>query len=114
MGRVGVRTIAAIAAVALAAYACGDDELFRNPQQAARFVPSHAAPPPVPPPPPPGPGDAGPAKAAFGLDARAPNPTCRAGPRPSGGNDVELVDAFPNVLGYWGLDEALQAPGDPS
>ncbi|MGC4079579.1 MAG: PQQ-dependent sugar dehydrogenase [Rubrivivax sp.] len=58
--------------------------------------------------------DSGPQRAPFGLDARPPNPTCKAGPRPTGTADFELVDVTPNLLGKNYTVQAIMAPGDPS
>jgi uncharacterized repeat protein (TIGR03806 family) len=55
-----------------------------------------------------------PVRAPFGLDVRPPNPTCKAGPRPSSTADYELVDVTPNLVGKNYTVQAVQAPGDPS
>ena len=59
-------------------------------------------------------GEAGPQRAPFGLDARAPNPTCLARARPTSTASVSLVEAFPSLPAMSNLVGAYQAPGDPS
>ncbi|MBS2016788.1 MAG: PQQ-dependent sugar dehydrogenase [Deltaproteobacteria bacterium] len=64
---------------------------------------------------PPGDGaDAGPTRAPFGLDTRPANPTCKAGPRPSSNAEIEVVDAYPTLVGEPYAVGAFQAPGDTS
>lgn len=58
--------------------------------------------------------EAGPTRAPFGLDTRPPNPTCKAGPRPTSTADVEVADVFPTLTGEPYAVGAFQAPGDTS
>lgn len=94
----------------MCAAACSDSGEGRGPD----------ALPPVTPPPPSdsGPlGDAapdGPIRAPFGLDTRPPNSTCLAGPRPTGTTELEVIDAFPKLVGQPYSLWLVQAPGDPS
>ena len=50
---------------------------------------------------------------ALGLDARPANATCVAPARPSGGPNVDVIDAFPGAPIFSAPTKLLQAPNDP-
>lgn len=83
--------------------ACGDDAETEAPRSDGGAPPFDG-----------GGADATPPASPFGLDRRPPNPTCLAGPRPSSTTAIEVVDAYPNLVGRSSAVGAFQAPGDPS
>src|SRR5688572_5515574 len=61
----------------------------------------------------PGPGKEGPIPAEFGLDARPPNTTCIAPPRPPTTSAVKIEQVFANVA-VEHVTAMAQPPGDKS
>ena len=105
-GKIPVRAAATFAACvvagALCAPACGNASDSDGNRASASPTSPHD-------PSAPGPGDV--TRAEFGLDARPPNPTCLAPPRPPSSGKIEIEKVFGDVA----LDTAVamaQPPGD--
>lgn len=90
--------------VVAAFFACGSDEdassIGADPSGADGGLADGATKPP-------------PTKAPFGLDTRAANPTCLAGPRPVVNSALALEDAYPSRAAIDQPVGLFKAPGEP-